>query len=87
MMRLADDGPDTYVGVGPRYRGAAWTAGRSSPRARGPRGTVDERFRVHSLDADFIRRGDQAEPIRFGVDRTRNGRASTRRWRRASPPA
>jgi acyl-CoA thioesterase-2 len=36
---------------------------------------VDEQFRVHSLHAYFIRRGDHEEPIRFEVDRVRNGRS------------
>ncbi len=51
-------------------------AGRSSPRrcAR-PRTQWTSSFRVHSLHAYFIRRGDETEPIRFEVDRTRNGRS------------
>ena len=30
---------------------------------------------VHSLRAYFIRRGDHAEPVRYEVDRIRNGRS------------
>jgi acyl-CoA thioesterase-2 len=42
--------------------------------------TVDLEQQVHSLRAYFIRRGDHNEPIRFEVDRIRNGRSfSTRR--------
>lgn len=42
--------------------------------------TVDAEQQVHSLRAYFIRRGDHTEPIRFEVDRIRNGRSfSTRR--------
>jgi acyl-CoA thioesterase-2 len=37
--------------------------------------TVDPDFRVHSLHAYFIRSGDHTEPIRFEVDRVRNGRS------------
>ena len=37
--------------------------------------TVDPQHRVHSLHAYFIRRGDHGEPIRFEVDRLRNGRS------------
>src|SRR5918994_769940 len=37
--------------------------------------TVDDRYRVHSLHAYFIRSGDHTEPIRFEVDRVRNGRS------------
>src|SRR5690606_9638065 len=32
-------------------------------------------IRVHSLHAYFIRSGDHTEPIRFEVDRVRNGRS------------
>jgi len=42
--------------------------------------TVDVDLEVHSLRSYFIRRGDHTEPIRFEVDRIRNGRSfSTRR--------
>ncbi|MDQ2725507.1 MAG: thioesterase family protein [Actinomycetota bacterium] len=41
--------------------------------------TVDPDVRVHSLHAYFIRRGDAAEPIRFEVDRLRDGRSFTTR--------
>jgi acyl-CoA thioesterase-2 len=37
--------------------------------------TVRDEFRVHSLHAYFIRRGDADEPIRFDVDRLRDGRS------------
>jgi acyl-CoA thioesterase-2 len=37
--------------------------------------TVDPGYLVHSLHAYFIRRGDAEEPIRFEVDRVRNGRS------------
>jgi acyl-CoA thioesterase-2 len=41
---------------------------------------VDVDLEVHSLRSYFIRRGDHTEPIRFEVDRIRNGRSfSTRR--------
>jgi acyl-CoA thioesterase-2 len=42
--------------------------------------TVEVDLEVHSLRSYFIRRGDHTEPIRFEVDRIRNGRSfSTRR--------
>jgi acyl-CoA thioesterase-2 len=47
---------------------------------RAAAGTVDTGLSVHSLRSYFIRRGDHTEPIRFEVDRIRNGRSfSTRR--------
>ena len=54
---------------------------RSLPRRlRAAAGTVEADLEVHSLRSYFIRRGDHTEPIRFEVDRIRNGRSfSTRR--------
>ena len=41
---------------------------------------MDDELTVHSLRAYFIRRGDHSEPVRYEVDRIRNGRSfSTRR--------
>ena len=41
---------------------------------------IDDDQIVHSLRAYFIRRGDAAEPVRYEVDRIRNGRSfATRR--------
>lgn len=81
MMRLEAHGPDTYVGVGPRYPWGGLYGGQivaQSLRAAGL--TVEPEFRPHSLHAYFIRPGDHSEPIRFEVDRIRNGRSfATRR--------
>ncbi|MFM7068181.1 MAG: acyl-CoA thioesterase, partial [Actinomycetes bacterium] len=42
--------------------------------------TVSDELVVHSLRAYFIRRGDHSEPVRYEVDRIRNGRSfATRR--------
>ena len=62
-------------------RGAGSTAGTSSPRrSRAAARTVDDELAVHSLRAYFIRRGDHDEPVRYEVDRIRNGRSfATRR--------
>ena len=76
MMRLEEHGPDTYIGVGPRYPWGGLYGGQIVAQAlRAAGSTVDPRFRVHSLHAYFIRRGDADEPIRFEVDRLRNGRS------------
>src|SRR3954447_11356200 len=37
--------------------------------------TIDPGFVAHSLRAYFIRRGDHDEPVRYEVDRIRNGRS------------
>ena len=76
MMQLEEHGPDVYVGVGPRYPWGGLYGGQIVAQGlRAAAATVEERFRVHSLHAYFIRRGDHAEPIRFEVDRMRNGRS------------
>ena len=80
MMALEQHGPDTYVGVGPSYPWGGLYGGQivaQSLRAAGL--TVEERFLPHSLHAYFIRPGDASEPIRFEVDRIRNGRSFTTR--------
>jgi acyl-CoA thioesterase II len=76
MMRLEPHGPDVYVGVGPRYPWGGLYGGQIVAQGlRAACETVDPRFRVHSLHAYFVRGGDHDEPIRFEVDRTRNGRS------------
>ncbi|MGH9275515.1 MAG: acyl-CoA thioesterase [Acidimicrobiales bacterium] len=76
MMQLEPHGTDVYVGVGPTYPWGGLYGGQIIAQGlRAGAATVEERFRVHSLHAYFIRRGDADEPIRFEVDRTRNGRS------------
>jgi acyl-CoA thioesterase-2 len=76
MMQLEPHGTDVYVGVGPTYPWGGLYGGQIVAQGlRAGAATVDEEFRVHSLHAYFIRRGDADEPIRFEVDRTRNGRS------------
>jgi acyl-CoA thioesterase II len=76
MMDLEPHGPDTWVGVGPRYPWGGLYGGQIVAQAlRAAAHTVDPQFRVHSLHAYFIRRGDHAEPVRYEVDRVRNGRS------------
>ncbi|MEO5722892.1 MAG: acyl-CoA thioesterase domain-containing protein [Ilumatobacteraceae bacterium] len=81
MFELELHGPDTYVGSGPRYPWGGLYGGQIVAQAlRAAAATVDSELNVHSLRAYFIRRGDHSEPIRFEVDRIRNGRSfATRR--------
>jgi acyl-CoA thioesterase-2 len=81
MFDLEPHGPDTYVGVGPRYPWGGLYGGQIVAQAlRAAASTVDGDAGVHSLRAYFIRRGDHTQPIRYEVDRIRNGRSfSTRR--------
>lgn len=76
MMTLESHGPDTFVGIGPKYPWGGLYGGQIVAQAlRAACATVEPQFRVHSLHAYFIRRGDHEEPIRFEVDRIRNGRS------------
>jgi acyl-CoA thioesterase-2 len=76
MMNLESHGPDTFVGIGPQYPWGGLYGGQIVAQAlRAATLTVEPQFRVHSLHAYFIRRGDHQEPIRFEVDRIRNGRS------------
>lgn len=76
MMTLEPHGPDTYVGTGPRYPWGGLYGGQIVAQGlRAAAYTVEPQYRVHSLHAYFIRRGDHSEPVRYEVDRVRNGRS------------
>lgn len=76
MLALEPHGPDTYVGTGPRYPWGGLYGGQIVAQAlRAAAETVEPEFRVHSVHAYFIRRGDHTEPVRYEVDRVRNGRS------------
>ena len=77
LLTLEPHGPDTYVGTGPEYPwGKRVYGGQVVAQAlRAAALTVDGPYRAHSLHAYFIRPGDADEPIRFEVDRLRNGRS------------
>ena len=81
LVDLESLGADTFVGIGPRYPWGGLYGGQIVAQAlRAAASTVDTDLEVHSLRSYFIRRGDHTEPIRFEVDRIRNGRSfSTRR--------
>lgn len=81
VFALEPHGPDKYVAESPTYSWgriygglvvaqALWAATQS----------VQPEHRVHSLHAYFILGGEIGEPVRYEVDRVRNGRSfSTRR--------
>ncbi len=77
ILDLADHGSDVYVGVGPQYPWGGLYGGQIVAQALcAAASTVDDpELHVHSLRAYFIRRGDQNEPVRYEVDRIRNGRS------------
>lgn len=76
MLTLEPHGPDVWVGTGPRYPWGGLYGGQIVAQAlRAAAHTVEPEYRVHSLHAYFIRRGDASEPVRYEVDRVRNGRS------------
>jgi len=76
VFDLEPHGPDTFVGTGPRYPWGGLYGGQIVAQAlRAAAMTVDHGFVPHSMRAYFIRSGDHAEPVRYEVDRIRNGRS------------
>lgn len=76
MIDLESHGADTYVGTGPAYPWGGLYGGQIVAQALRACGyTVEPAYRPHSLHAYFIRSGDSSQPIRFEVDRLRNGRS------------
>ena len=80
MFELVPRGPDTFVGTGPRYPWGGLYGGQIVAQAlKAAADTVEPDFEPHSIRAYFIRPGDHAEPVRYEVDRIRNGRSFTTR--------
>lgn len=76
MIALARHGADVYVAEGPAYPWGGLYGGQIVAQALAAAATtVEPPFVVHSLRAYFIRTGDAAEPVRYEVDRIRNGRS------------
>ena len=76
LLELEPHGPDTYVGLAPRYPWRRLYGGQVVAQAlRAAMHTVEDEFPVHSLHAYFIRGGTHNEPVRFEVDRLRNGKS------------
>jgi len=82
ILHLEPHGVDTYVGSGPRYPWGGLYGGQIIAQAlrAATLSLGDEVKEAHSLRAYFIRPGDHDEPVRYEVDRLRNGRSfGTRR--------
>lgn len=76
LMDLSPHGPDTWVGIGPQYPWGGLYGGQIVAQGlRAASHSVDPAFAVHSLHAYFIRRGDQDAPVRYEVDRIRDGKS------------
>jgi acyl-CoA thioesterase-2 len=75
MMTVHEREPDSYIATGPSYSWGGLYGGQIVAQSLlAAAATVDPAYRIHSLHAYFIRRGDANEPIRFDVERLRNGR-------------
>jgi acyl-CoA thioesterase II len=81
ILRLEPHGADTYVGESPAYEWGRIYGGLVISQAlRAAMHTVDtEGHHVHSLHAYFILGGDPDEPVRYEVNRLRNGRSFSTR--------
>lgn len=81
VLRLEPHGSGTFVGESPAYEWGRIYGGLVIAQAlRAAMRTVDsEGHVVHSLHAYFILGGNPREPVRYEVDRLRNGRSFTTR--------
>jgi acyl-CoA thioesterase-2 len=80
VFELEPHGPDTYVGESPPYEWGRIYGGLVIAQALwAATDTVRAEHAVHSLHAYFILGGELSEPVRYEVDRVRNGRSFTTR--------
>lgn len=80
VLTLEPVGDGAYVGRGPRYPWGGLYGGQIVAQALvAAAATTDPVLRPHSLRAYFIRAGDHDEPVRYQVDRLRDGRSFTTR--------
>lgn len=76
VFTLEPHGPDTFIGESPPFSWGAIYGGLAIAQGLwAATQTVVPEFRVHSLHAYFIRGGELGEPVRYEVDRVRNGRS------------
>jgi acyl-CoA thioesterase-2 len=81
LLTLESHGPDTYVGESARYPwGVRLFGGQVVAQAlKAAALTVDASRPAHSLHAYFIRPGSHDEPVRYEVERLRDGRSFSTR--------
>ncbi len=80
IFELEAHGPDVWVGESPDYHWGRIYGGLVIAQALwAATKTVVNDHTVHSLHGYFILGGDPAEPVRYEVDRIRNGRSFTTR--------
>ena len=81
LFHLEPHGPDTYVAIGALYPwGERLYGGQIVAQAlKAAAITVDEARTAHSLHSYFIRAGSPREPVRYEVERLRDGRSFSTR--------
>lgn len=77
ILTLEPHGTDVWVGATGEYPwgGRIYGGQVVAQGLRAALHTVDDRYRLHSVHAYFIRPGSTSEPVRYEVDRIRNGRS------------
>jgi len=76
LIELKSTSENHFTAVSPKYIWGRVYGGQVVAQALNAAiRTVDEKYFVHSLHAYFIRGGTSDEPIRYEVDRLRNGRS------------
>ena len=81
LLALEPHGPDTFVGIPARYPwGVRLFGGQVVAQAlKAAAATVDRDRPAHSLHSYFIRPGSHDEPVRYEVERLRDGRSFSTR--------
>ncbi len=80
ILYLEHHGPDTYVGESPSYSWGRIYGGLVVAQAlKAAALTVCENHVVHSFHSYFILGGNPSEPVRYEVDRLRNGKSFSTR--------
>lgn len=81
LLTLEPHGPDTYVGIAARYPWSGRLFGGQvvAQALKAAAETVDADRAAHSLHSYFIRPGSHEEPLRFEVERLRDGRSFSTR--------
>ena len=75
ILDLSAHGADIWVGTGPQYPWGGLYGGQVVAQALVAAGrSVEADYGVHSMRAYFIRRGAEAQPVRYEVERIRDGR-------------
>lgn len=80
VFKLEAHGPDVWVGESPEYPWGRIYGGLVIAQALwAATQTVELEHKLHSMHSYFILGGDPSEPVRYEVDRIRNGRSFTTR--------